>query len=127
MAVSPTLKYVAVGERGDRPYVSVYDLSTLKRRRLLSTPDVLSKEYVCLSFSSDAKFLLTQGGPPDWTLVLWSWEKTKVLCFGRVAVQPEMPIFETSICPYDSNVGMVVGDGCLKFCLLYTSPSPRDS
>jgi len=115
MAVSPTLKYVAVAERGDRPYVAVYDLSTLKRRRLLSTPDVLSKEYVCLSFSSDAKFLLTQGGPPDWTLVLWSWEKTKVLCFGRVAVQPEMPICETSICPYDSNVAIVVGDGCLKF------------
>jgi len=115
MAVAPTLKYVAVAERGERPNVSVFDLSSLKRRRLLWSPDVASKEYVCLSFSQDHKFLLTQGGAPDWTLVMWSWEKNKVLCFGRVAVQPEMPIYEASICPYDSNVSVVVGDGCFKF------------
>eukprot|EP00658_Telonema_sp_P-2_P045103 TRINITY_DN3300_c0_g1_i7.p1 TRINITY_DN3300_c0_g1~~TRINITY_DN3300_c0_g1_i7.p1 ORF type:complete len:159 (-),score=35.49 TRINITY_DN3300_c0_g1_i7:34-510(-) len=55
MCVAPTLKYIAVGERGDKPYVSVYDLSTLKRRRLLWSPDVTAKEYVCLSFSQDHK------------------------------------------------------------------------
>lgn len=34
-----------------------------------------AREYVCAAFSAENKFLITQGGPPDWTLILWSWDK----------------------------------------------------
>ena len=30
-------------------------------------------------FSQDSKLLAAQGGAPDWSLVLWQWEKSKVL------------------------------------------------
>lgn len=36
------------------------------------------QEYVSLSFSPDGKMLLAQGGAPDWSLLLWTWEKSKV-------------------------------------------------
>eukprot|EP00971_Amphidinium_carterae_P252537 5013810-Amphidinium_carterae.1 len=35
------------------------------------------QEFVCCAFSAENKFLLTQGGAPDWTLVLWSWDKAR--------------------------------------------------
>lgn len=34
-----------------------------------------AREYVCAAFSAENKLLITQGGPPDWTLILWSWDK----------------------------------------------------
>lgn len=36
------------------------------------------QEYVSLSFSPDSKLLVAQGGAPEWNLVLWIWEKSKV-------------------------------------------------
>jgi hypothetical protein len=36
------------------------------------------QEYVSLCFSPDGKLLLAQGGGPDWNLLLWAWEKSKV-------------------------------------------------
>lgn len=37
----------------------------------------LLQEYVALSFSADGKLIIAQGGPPEWNLILWVWEKGK--------------------------------------------------
>ena len=84
LAVSPSKRYVAVAERAERGQVNVYDLHTLKKRKVLSTPESASREYVSLCFSADNKFLLTLGGAPDWTLVCWAWEKAKPLASEKV-------------------------------------------
>ena len=85
LAVSASKKYVAVAERAERGMVSVCDLHTLKRRKVLAAPDVLSKEYVSLAFSPDGKILAAQGVAPDWTLVLWAWEKSKVIASAKAS------------------------------------------
>ena len=36
-------------------------------------------------FSQDSKLLSAQGGAPDWNLVLWQWEKSKVLASIRTS------------------------------------------
>ena len=36
-------------------------------------------------FSQDSKLLAAQGGAPDWSLVLWQWEKSKVLASVRTS------------------------------------------
>jgi hypothetical protein len=41
-------------------------------------PVCVLQEYVSLSFSPDGKMLLAQGGAPDWSLLLWTWEKSKI-------------------------------------------------
>ena len=84
MAVSPNRRYIAVAERGDKeksekPIVTVYDLHSLRRRKILSYNDAASDEFVALAFSPDSKYLATQGGGPDWSLLYWTWEKSKVL------------------------------------------------
>ena len=43
LAVSPSKKFVAVAERADKALVTVYDLSTLKRRKVLVSAEVASK------------------------------------------------------------------------------------
>jgi hypothetical protein len=57
---------------------------------------LLLQEYVSLSFSSDGKLLLAQGGRPDWNLLLWSWEKSKVASSTRATNTPGNPIVKVS-------------------------------
>jgi hypothetical protein len=46
--------------------------------QVLTAPEMVSREVVSLSFSSDDSMLLVQGGGPDWLLSCWLWEKGKV-------------------------------------------------
>lgn len=80
MTVSPNRRVIAVAERiNDRPHVTIYDLQSGKRRKTLQSELIKSNEIVSLLFSSDSKYLLTQGGAPDFALIYWSWEKSKVM------------------------------------------------
>lgn len=59
-------------------------------------PRVL-QEYVSLSFSPDGKMLLAQGGSPDWNLLLWAWEKSKVTFSafsGRTSNMQNSPVVQ---------------------------------
>jgi len=75
LAVSPNKRYIAVAEKCDHGVVNIYDSQTLRRRKMLNYTELESKEIVYISFSSEAKLCLTQGGAPDYTLVLWNVEK----------------------------------------------------
>lgn len=43
IAVSPSKKHVAVAERAEKGIVTIYDLQTLKRRKVLTAADATSK------------------------------------------------------------------------------------
>ncbi|KND04574.1 uncharacterized protein SPPG_00295 [Spizellomyces punctatus DAOM BR117] len=88
MAVSANKRYIAIGERSDKPLCALYDLHTLRRRKTLSPQDTEGKDFVSIAFSSDAKYILTQTGPPDWTLYYWSWEKAKMMASVKTANLP---------------------------------------
>lgn len=115
--------------------ITVYDLSTLKRRKVLTAADTGSKvganfegdacawvpaahafyashvilavaptqlacqsvqEYTSLTFSADSKMLLAQGGAPEWNLVLWVWEKSKVAATLKTTNQQGLPVHSVS-------------------------------
>lgn len=48
LALSPSRKYVAVAERAEKGLITVYDMGTLKRRKVLSSSEMGSK--VCSVF-----------------------------------------------------------------------------
>lgn len=56
----------------------------------------LSQEYVSLSFSADGKMLLAQGGGPEYNLVLWIWEKSKVAAVAKTTNQQGSPVYHVS-------------------------------
>eukprot|EP01112_Ceratiomyxa_fruticulosa_P006377 TRINITY_DN17176_c0_g1_i1.p1 TRINITY_DN17176_c0_g1~~TRINITY_DN17176_c0_g1_i1.p1 ORF type:complete len:270 (-),score=52.50 TRINITY_DN17176_c0_g1_i1:611-1420(-) len=79
MALTPNKKYLALSERllDSHAQVSIINLSTLKRQRVL--PFTESKEVVSICFSGDGRYLVAQGGKPDWTIIVWNWDKGAVL------------------------------------------------
>ena len=84
MALTPNKRYIAVAEKGEKATITIYDLQTLRKKKVLTTTEVQSKQYVSLAFSPDSKFLVSQGARPDWTLVYWSWEKTNKLPMASI-------------------------------------------
>ena len=98
MAVSPNRRYVAVAEKGEKATITIYDLHSLRKRKILSSPEVQSAEYASLAFSPDSKYLVTQGGRPDWTLLYWTWEKSKVMASTKTTnPQTNAPIYQVMI------------------------------
>lgn len=97
----------------------VYNLRTLYKRKQLSTPEVKSTEYVSMCFSADNSLLLTQGGAPDWTLVCWAWEKSKLMALVKTAPNSapnsEPQIHQVSFNPIDPRYVCVTGRNILRF------------
>ena len=95
MAVSPNRRYVAIAEKGEKATITIYDLHSLRKRKILSSPEVQSTEYVSLAFSPDSKYLVAQGGRPDWTLLYWTWEKSKVMASTKTTnPQTSPPVYQ---------------------------------
>lgn len=68
-----------------------------------------------MCFSPDAKFLLTLGGAPDWKLINWQWEKSKVAQQATVSTKTGSTLTRCSFCPADPSVVCVTGQGVLRF------------
>ena len=97
MAVSPNRRYVAIAEKGEKATITIYDLHSLRKRKILSSNEVQSTEYVSLAFSPDSKYLVAQGGRPDWTLLYWTWEKSKVMAHTKTTnPQTSVPIYQVN-------------------------------
>lgn len=94
MAVSPNRRYVAIAEKGEKAMITVYDLHTLRKRKVLVNADCQASEFVSLAFSPDSKYLISQGGKPDWTLFYWTWEKAKVMASTKTTNQLNSPVHQ---------------------------------
>lgn len=83
--------------------------------QVLSTTESASREFVSVAFSPDNRMLLTQGGAPDWTLVLWAWERPKLLASIKVSNAQGAPIYNVSFNPVDQTSIAVCGNGIFRF------------
>lgn len=93
-AVSPNKRYAALADKGEKPTVTVFDLHTLRKRKVLSFTELQAQEYVSVAFSPDSKYLIAQGGGPDWTLVYWGWEKAKLMASLKTTNQNSSPVHQ---------------------------------
>ena len=129
MALSPNKRYLAVAESGDQPTITLYDTGSRRKKKTLpgpgmAFPDLGSREYVCVAFSSDGKALITQGGAPEWTLVYWAWDRSKAVAWTSSAVdkiaaaQDKQHISCISCSPRDSSLICVSGNGVFRFLKL---------
>lgn len=126
MAVSSNRRNLAVAESGETPCICIYAYDPqnvqqkFRRKRILQVPDVGAREYVSLCFSQDGRYLVSQGGFPDWNLVYWNVEKTKALVMVSVVdkgipSQDRRLISQVSISPKDQNLVCASGNGIFKF------------
>lgn len=52
----------------------------------------MAQEIVSIAFTADSKILAAQGGAPEWSLVMWAWEKSKVLASVKTSNTSGWPI-----------------------------------
>lgn len=115
MCVSPNRRYVAVAEKGtEKASITIYDLHSLRKKKTLSSVDIQSQEISSLAFSPDSKYLIAQGGRPDWTLVYWTWEKSKVMAVTKTSNPANNDIHQISFNPQDNTQICVIGNGIFK-------------
>ena len=86
-------------ERAEHAQVSVFHVQSQRRHKTLSCPEVQSQEFVTSAFSADGKLLAALGGAPDHALVVWLWDKGKVLGVSKLM----QPVSRVSFNPTDSS------------------------
>lgn len=69
-----------IAEEGQKPIITIYDLTTYKRRKILTVPfeNSTAREFACVQFTYDSKYLVAITGEPDWYLYYYNWDKGKV-------------------------------------------------
>ncbi|CAD6207355.1 GSCOCG00010189001-RA-CDS [Cotesia congregata] len=117
IALTPNKKYVALCETGDKPSISIYDLSQLKRKKSLvipyDSPGVT--KFSCIAFSFDNRYLAAITGEPDSTLLYYLWEKGKVESSLKLPnLDPESYISLISCNPGDVGIVAVAGPHTFK-------------
>ncbi|CAB1098865.1 unnamed protein product [Ectocarpus sp. CCAP 1310/34] len=112
MTLCPSARFVALAEDGDKPTVSLHDLRTLRIRKTLQVEEGGS-QCVSLAFSHDSNVLLTQGGAPEWNLVLWNWAKARQL--AKIRTSETLPVYQVSFSPVDTSLACVCGNSTFQF------------
>lgn len=81
LAISANRRYLAVSECGQKAAITVFDLQHEqgRKRKVLTAANVPVQEFVCMAFSPDSKYLLSQSGASEGLLMLWFWEKNRIL------------------------------------------------
>ncbi|XP_031833358.1 testes of unusual size [Nomia melanderi] len=125
ISVTPNKKYVATCEVGERPTISVYDVQTLKRRKVLGIPYEAPEvtKFTCAGFSFDNKYLAAVTGEPDQKMLYYNWERGKLESKIKVGTQqtpPNSATVELLACN-PSDVGVVAVGGSRVFKLLSLS------
>lgn len=129
LAISPNKRYLAVAETSPASaVVNIFDLVTSKKKKTLTFPtdndgNAISHEIVSMAFSSENKFLVTQGGMSlkgdnHWTLTYWAWDKARPMANMKVSSAQNAPIYDVSFSPTDSSVICVTGENIFKFLRL---------
>lgn len=80
-------------DKGEKPSVTIYDVSVLRKRKVLTNSDSIQcKEYVSLSFSSDSKLIAAILGHPESTLQIWFWEKSRMSASITITASQQVPL-----------------------------------
>ncbi|EQB77501.1 WD repeat-containing protein 65 [Camelus ferus] len=116
LAISPNRRYLAVSETvQEKPVITIYELSSIpcRKRKILNNFDFPVQRFICMAFSPDSKYLLTQTSPPESNLVYWLWEKQKVMAIFRTDTQNNA-VYQVSFNPQDNTQVCVTGNGMFK-------------
>jgi len=118
LALSPSKKFLAVCERAERAVCCVFDMTTMKRRKVLTSTEFSAQEFVSVNFapSNEKSMLVTLTSEPDFMVIIWIWDKAK--CFSQQkigGVSGHMSATQCSFHNQDPGTVLVTGNGTYKF------------
>ena len=117
LAISPSKKFLAVAEAAERAICCVYDLHTMKRKRIITSSDYQSKSFLSLAFapSAEKSLLVTLTSEPEMRIIVWSWDKAKYATGINVTGLSSAPSsMQVSFHNTDQNIIMLTGNNCFK-------------
>ncbi|KAM4587838.1 cilia- and flagella-associated protein 57 isoform 2-T2 [Odontesthes bonariensis] len=115
LAISANRRYLAASECGEKATITVFDLQHEqgRRRKVLTAGDMPVQEFLCMAFSPNSKYLISQTGAPEWILIFWLWEKNKILATVKTTTSTN-PVTQVSFNPYNNMLLCVSGAGVFK-------------
>ncbi|XP_009328783.1 PREDICTED: WD repeat-containing protein 52 [Pygoscelis adeliae] len=81
----PTKQYFAVGEKGKKPNLIIYDYPSLRPYRILRGGT--EKAYVFGDFNNAGTLLASVGSSPDYMLTIWDWKQEKIVLRAKAFSQ----------------------------------------
>lgn len=127
--LSPCKRYLAVCERSTQAICIVYDLNTLKRKRILTSAEIAATEFTSISFATSAdklmRFLVTltnKCSDGNYRLVVWLWDKQRLVISQVIKVDNAESIpLTVSFNPEDPRVIVVTGINIYRYNKLTNS------
>lgn len=110
----PGKRLAALAERCDKPALHVFDLRTCRRKKTLHAVGLQTKEIVSMQFSEDDQYLLALSGAPDWSLMVFHWQRAKLIASIPASLS-QTPLTKCFFSPLDSSLVSVIGKDCVKF------------
>ncbi|GMF32680.1 unnamed protein product [Phytophthora fragariaefolia] len=109
LAVHPSGKFFAVGEKGVKPNLTIYRYPQITVSHVLRNGT--ERAYASVEFSKDGETLASVGSAPDFLLTVWNWreEQTVLRCkaFGQ-------DVFSVRFAPTDSGFLATSGVGHIR-------------
>ncbi|EEB15712.1 conserved hypothetical protein [Pediculus humanus corporis] len=88
IVLSNSRKYAAIIQNSEKGQILIFDLQTLKKKRVLNLPhESNTNRYETISFTHDDTYIVAITGEPDWNMVVYDWIKGKVSSITK-AVPP---------------------------------------
>ncbi|XP_075972690.1 testes of unusual size isoform X1 [Anticarsia gemmatalis] len=115
LVLAPNRRWLAlneIAEEGQKPIITIYDLTTYKRRKILTVPfdNCSAREFACVQFTYDSKYLVAITGEPDWYLYYYNWDKGKVESHAKAQNPSGQGIVESVQCnPSDATLVVITG------------------
>ena len=106
----PSGAYVAVGERGLKPTVRIYEFPSLKLHRELQGGTELG--YLSLAFNGEGNKVASVGGYPDFLLTVWDWKREAIILRNKAFAQA---IYNVSFLGHDDGFLTTSGMGHIRF------------
>lgn len=110
VAVSPAKDFIALGENGASPRISVYAYPEFELRSTLSVDATSS--YSAGTFSSDGRLFASVSGAPDYWLTLWDWKAQALTLRAKTYGQD---IYNIKFALANDETMMTYGTGHIQF------------
>ncbi|XP_065598131.1 cilia- and flagella-associated protein 44 [Cyrtonyx montezumae] len=110
IAAHPTKQYFAVGEKGEKPNLIIYDYPSLRPYRILRGGT--KKGYVFADFNHTGTLLASIGSSPDYMLTIWDWKQEKIVLRSKAFSQD---VYRVTFSPGNEEQLTTAGVGHIRF------------
>uniref|UniRef100_A0A8B9S2J3 Cilia- and flagella-associated protein 44 n=1 Tax=Apteryx owenii TaxID=8824 RepID=A0A8B9S2J3_APTOW len=106
----PTKQYFAVGEKGKKPNLIIYEYPSLRPYRILRGGT--EEAYVSADFNHSGTLLASVGSNPDYMLTIWAWKQENIVLRSKAFSQD---VYKVTFSPDNEEQLTTSGTGHIKF------------